>query len=51
MFQNWAINNNCFFDQGKFGDILPAEQIIPNSLEVLDSLIAMVGKAKSLKYL
>lgn len=40
-----------FRDTGKHGFILPKEQIIPNSLEVLDGLIALVNEAKTLKYL
>lgn len=40
-----------FRDKGDYGFILPAEQIIPNSLEVLDSLQGMVEEAKALGYL
>lgn len=36
---------------GRHGFILPAEQIIPNSLEVLDGLIALVKKARDLRQL
>lgn len=36
---------------GKHGFILPADQIIPNSLEVLDSLQGMVEEARALGYL
>ncbi|XP_055294901.1 zinc carboxypeptidase-like [Sitodiplosis mosellana] len=40
-----------FRDKGKNGFILPADQIIPNSEEVLDGLIAMAKEAKELNYL
>lgn len=36
---------------GRYGFILPADQIIPNSLEIIDGLKAMVDEAKSLDYL
>lgn len=36
------------FIVGQYGFILPANQIIPNSLEVLDGLIAMVAEARAL---
>lgn len=36
---------------GRYGQILPANQIIPNSLEFIDGLKAMVNEAKSLRYL
>ncbi|XP_055639959.1 zinc carboxypeptidase-like [Toxorhynchites rutilus septentrionalis] len=39
-----------FRDKGSNGFILPAEQIIPNAEEVLDSLIAFIGKGKDLGY-
>lgn len=60
MFQFSAYLKNKLFEKktlhddyltGKHGFILPKEQIIPNSLEVLDGLIALVSEAKSLKYL
>lgn len=38
------------FFLGRHGFLLPAKQIIPNSLEVLDSLVALVNKAKSMSY-
>lgn len=40
-----------FRDKGNYGFILPADQIIPNSLEVMDSLQGMVEEAKALGYL
>ncbi|XP_055295225.1 zinc carboxypeptidase-like [Sitodiplosis mosellana] len=40
-----------FRDNGHFGFILPADQIIPNSLEVIDGLKAMINEAKLLQYL
>ncbi|XP_031623242.1 zinc carboxypeptidase-like [Contarinia nasturtii] len=40
-----------FRDKGRHGFILPADQIIPNSLEIVDGLKAMVEEAKALKYL
>lgn len=36
---------------GRHGFLLPADQIIPNSLEVIDGLFAMVKEAKALNYL
>ncbi|XP_055308556.1 zinc carboxypeptidase-like [Sitodiplosis mosellana] len=39
-----------FRDTGKYGFLLPAEQIIPNSLEVIDALKVMIKEAKALKY-
>lgn len=36
---------------GRYGFLLPPKQIIPNSLEVIDGLIAMTKEAKTLKYL
>lgn len=39
-----------FRDTGSHGFILPAEQIIPNAEEVLDSLVAFMGKGKELGY-
>lgn len=38
----------CF--SGDFGDELPAEQIIPNALEILDAFAAMLYKASTLGY-
>ncbi|XP_055304258.1 zinc carboxypeptidase-like [Sitodiplosis mosellana] len=38
-------------DKGKHGFVLPADQIIPNAIEVLNGLKAMVKEAKALKYL
>lgn len=35
---------------GRYGFLLPAEFIIPNAVEVLDGVKAMVKKAKSLRY-
>lgn len=31
---------------GNYGFVLPAEQIIPNGLEILDGLIAMVAESR-----
>ncbi|XP_065072617.1 zinc carboxypeptidase-like [Ochlerotatus camptorhynchus] len=39
-----------FRDQGSYGFILPADQIIPNAEEVLDSLVAFFTEGKSLGY-
>lgn len=39
-----------FRDTGNYGFLLPAEQIIPNSEEVLDSLVAFLAKARELNY-
>lgn len=36
-----------FRDNGNFGFILPADQIIPNAEEVLQGLIAFVGESQS----
>ncbi|XP_048516038.1 uncharacterized protein LOC105690901 [Athalia rosae] len=37
-------------DKGTYGFLLPAEQIIPSSLEFLDSLIALIAASKNLGY-
>jgi hypothetical protein len=39
-----------FRDNGTFSHQLPPDQIIPNALEVMDSLIALVGETKKLGY-
>ncbi|XP_065072625.1 zinc carboxypeptidase-like [Ochlerotatus camptorhynchus] len=39
-----------FRDKGNYGFILPADQIVPNSEEVLDSLVAFLTKARELNY-
>lgn len=39
-----------FRDTGNCGFVLPPDQIIPNSQEVLDSIIVLIGKAKKLGY-
>ncbi|XP_046623924.1 zinc carboxypeptidase-like isoform X1 [Neodiprion virginianus] len=39
-----------FRDTGTYGFLLPAEQIIPNSLEFIDSLIAVIGETRNLGY-
>lgn len=36
--------------KGESRFILPAKEIIPNSIEVLDSLIALVEKSRELSY-
>ncbi|XP_053673863.1 zinc carboxypeptidase A 1-like [Anopheles nili] len=38
-------------DQGEFGFILPAEQIVPNAEELLEGFIAMIDEAKILGYM
>ncbi|XP_011872352.1 PREDICTED: zinc carboxypeptidase-like isoform X2 [Vollenhovia emeryi] len=38
-------------DQGKYGFLLPPEQIIPTGEETLDSLVVMFKEAKALEYL
>lgn len=40
-----------FMFTGPFGFILPADQIIPNSEEVIDGLKVLVAEAKKLNYL
>lgn len=35
---------------GRYGFILPAEQIVPNCLEFLDGLKAMIAETRALKY-
>lgn len=42
--------NGIFFVAGDDGFVLPANQIIPNSEEFIDGLVAMVAEAKTLKY-
>ncbi|XP_063697373.1 zinc carboxypeptidase-like [Culicoides brevitarsis] len=37
-------------DTGRYGFILPAEQIVPNAEETLDSLVTMVQEARKLGY-
>lgn len=37
-------------DTGRYGFILPAEQIIPNAQEILHSLIAMIKEGIALNY-
>ncbi|XP_015606541.1 zinc carboxypeptidase [Cephus cinctus] len=37
-------------DTGAYGFLLPPEQIVPNSLEFLDSLVALFGEARKLGY-
>lgn len=36
--------------KGESRFILPAKEIIPNSMEVLDSLVALVEKSRELEY-
>lgn len=38
-------------DLGQYGFVLPADQIIPNALEVLDGLKAIIKEANELNYL
>lgn len=38
-------------DTGDYGFVLPTSQIIPNSLEIIDGLVAMFKEAKQLNYL
>ncbi|XP_059616969.1 zinc carboxypeptidase-like [Phlebotomus argentipes] len=40
-----------FRDRGTYGFILPAEQIIPNAIEVLESMIAMLDECERLGYM
>ena len=35
-----------YFIKGQYGFVLPADQIIPNALEALDAIIAMVAEAR-----
>lgn len=35
---------------GRHGFLLPPDQIIPNSQEIIDGLVAMVRKTDQLKY-
>lgn len=49
--QSYVISNILIFTlcalfTGSYGFILPADQIIPNSIEALDALIAMVADAR-----
>lgn len=37
-------------DQGRFGFLLPADQIIPTGEETLDSMIALLQETKLLGY-
>ncbi|XP_058123757.1 zinc carboxypeptidase-like [Anopheles ziemanni] len=39
-----------FRDNGPYGFVLPADQIIPNAEETLDAMIAMLAKAKTMGY-
>lgn len=39
-----------FRDTGNYGFLLPADQIVPNSEEVLDSLVAFLAKGSELGY-
>uniref|UniRef100_A0A182PLQ5 Zinc carboxypeptidase A 1 n=1 Tax=Anopheles epiroticus TaxID=199890 RepID=A0A182PLQ5_9DIPT len=38
-------------DQGQFGFILPADQIVPNAEELLEAFVAMIDEAKILGYM
>lgn len=38
-------------DLGDYGFVLPRSQIVPNSLEIIDGLVAMVKEAEHLNYL
>lgn len=40
-----------FRDKGRHGFLLPAKQIIPNSLEVIDGLVAMIKESEKLNYM
>lgn len=35
---------------GPYGFVLPADQILPNALEVFDGIKAMIGEGRKLKY-
>lgn len=39
-----------FRDRGRFGFLLPPNQIVPNSLEIIDGLYALVSKASEFRY-
>lgn len=39
-----------FRDKGAHGFLLPVNQIVPNALEVIDGLVAMVKEAEELNY-
>lgn len=39
-----------FRDEGRYGFALPANQIIPNAQEVIDSLIVILDEARNLGY-
>lgn len=55
---DWAYENSNvslaytfeFRDKGRYGFILPPNQIIPNSLEIIDGLYALVNKATEYNY-
>lgn len=50
--RKWMNNNNFhIYFVGRFGFILPANQIIPNGEETTDAIVAMVAEARKLKYL
>lgn len=43
---HWIFEWNCLPSVGNYGFVLPAEQIIPNGLEILDGLVAMVAESR-----
>lgn len=38
-------------DTGDYGFVLPRSQIVPNCLEIVDGLVAMVKEAEQLNYM
>uniref|UniRef100_A0A182Q175 Peptidase M14 domain-containing protein n=1 Tax=Anopheles farauti TaxID=69004 RepID=A0A182Q175_9DIPT len=38
-------------DQGEFGFVLPAEQIVPNAEELLEAFVALIDEARNLDYM
>uniref|UniRef100_A0A1Y9H2W6 Peptidase M14 domain-containing protein n=1 Tax=Anopheles dirus TaxID=7168 RepID=A0A1Y9H2W6_9DIPT len=38
-------------DQGEFGFVLPAEQIVPNAQELLEAFVALIDEARNLDYM
>lgn len=45
------LSHSHFSFAGPFGFLLPADQIIPNSEEVIDGIVVLVAEAKKLNYL
>ena len=57
LFVGWAFGNDEIgkkkleFQIGRYGFVLPANQIIPNALETMDGLKALLKEAKVRRYL